>query len=100
MPNIEIYGKIGKKKEILIRDVLCALGIWGDDGVVTKINSVVRSCPRKTSNDKGSLMPFIRVCATDSEEINKIVKGLKMAHLGVDTEELVLKKFTSAKEMK
>jgi hypothetical protein len=99
MPNIEIHGKIGREKEALIRKVLCVLGIWGDNGVITKMNSVVRSCPRKTASDEGVLMPFIRVCSTDPAEIEKIVGGLKMAHLGVDTEELVLRKFSSAKDM-
>jgi hypothetical protein len=99
MPNIEIHGKIGNEKEELIRKVLCVLGIWGENGIINKINSTPESCPEGSDMGKRKPMPFIRVCSDNSEEIDKIVTTLKMAHLGVDTEELLLRKFTSAKDM-
>jgi len=100
MPNIEIHGEIGKDKEELIKDILLVLGMWDKDAIINKIGSKPTSCPVKNSSEKGKPMPYIRVCATDAAEIDKIVKTLKKAHLGVDTEELLLRKFTSAKDMK
>ncbi len=118
MPNIEMYGFDGfdrnnqenvKFRENTLRAIIQALkklGLAGD-AVVTGIFSC-SSYVKDFSDQRGDRnqvlvkknTPFIRICSTDPEEVQKIIVELKEAKIGIDIEYLVLTGFIPAKEMK
>jgi len=115
MPNVEMYGfdKGNQESEKFYEDTLWAiiqalkkLGLI-DDAVVTRIfsfSNYVKDFYERRGNQGLVLArkntPFIRICLTDPEEIQKIIAGLKEAKIGIDIEYLVLTGFIPAEEMK
>lgn len=117
MPNIEVYGFSGREQEKKIRklredlfwtitQVLNKLGL-AEEAVVTGIvsfSSYVKDIYGHRGDDNQVLIkkntPFIRICSTDPEEIQRIIAGLKEAKIGIDIEYLVLAGFIPAEEMR
>ncbi len=118
MPNVEMYGFDGfdrdnqenvKFREDTLWAIIQALKKLGlaNDAVVTGIfsfSSYVKYFYDQRGDQDQVLVkrntPFIRICSTDPEEIQKIIAGLKEAKVGVDIEYLALTGFISAEEMK
>jgi len=74
--------------------ILQELGL-GHDAITTIIDCTPESC-----DGRKKPMPFIRVCCTDADEMEEIIKAFKERKLGVDTEKLLLGGFIPADEMK
>ncbi len=96
MPNIMICGyephKAGELKG-RIQSVMKALGLE-EDAVTSIVQMEVESC-----DGLNTPVPYLRVCSTDEDQIQKIIRALKLAGLKEDLEYLVLTGFIPAKEM-
>ena len=115
MPNVEMHGfDRGNRKSVrfcedtlwAIIQVLNKLGL-ADEAVVTRVksfSSYVKNFYGQRGDQNQVLVkkntPFIRICSTDPEEIQKIIAELKKIKIGVDIEYLVLTGFIPAEEMK
>jgi len=104
MPNIEIHGFWFSRNEKDLESAARArerieiemekIGLQ-DDAVVTIVDSICTFCDGKKTR-----MPFIRICSTEKEEIDRIVSAIKKAKVSLDVETLVLTGFIPADEMK
>lgn len=103
MPNIELYGfspnlsygfasytKLTELIEIIKKQIK-KIDLH-DEVIITIIPSSVKSW-----HDIDT--PFIRICSTNPEEIEKIIDALKEAEIRIDVEGLILNKFVPLTEM-
>lgn len=96
MPNIQMYG-FDKPWEssLLIAEKMRKVGL-GEEVVITIItNSHANSCVEAMPSS-----PYLRICATDINEIRKVGFALREMKIGVDVETLLLHSFVPADEMK
>ena len=96
MPNIMLFGfpqKEANELTLRINRIMQGLGL-GDEAVVTNINCTVTSC-----DDQMTASPYIRICDTGVEEINRIILAFMEAELRVDCEILLLHSFFLKEDM-
>lgn len=97
MPNIEIHAKGFQVNAAMVKMAIDAImkeiGLE-KEAITTIIDSTPESC-----ESEPKLMPFIRVCASDVADIDKIVQAFKAKKLGIDVETLLLHSFIPRDEM-
>jgi hypothetical protein len=90
MPNIEIYGfKDGSGDETVILTAVAVSLLktkYKDEVVITTI-------PSRCENLNGDLMPFLRICDTNTERMEDIARVLRQIKPGLDIELLALARF-------
>lgn len=86
-PPLELVLAIAKK----MREV----GLEKEVVITIIHGSLVYSCSPAVS-----VSPFLRICATDDDEIKKVSYILKEMKIGIDVETFLLHGFVSASEMK
>lgn len=69
-------------------------------GLAKDAVTTVICCTPESCDGKKKPMPFIRVCCTDVDEMERIIQAFKEHKLGVDTEKLLISEFIPADEMK
>ncbi len=92
MPNIEICGYSTEEAATIqsrIESIMQEMGL-GEDAVTSIIPMTVTSC-----DGKRSPKPFLRICSTDMNEINRILLKIAKGDLRADIETLVLTGFVS-----
>jgi len=89
MPNLMLYGyteQDGRDLRGRIEPVLRDLG-HADDGVTTIVFSEARFCDGRREG------PYLRICSTTEEELQRIHIALRAAGVNEDSEFLVLLDF-------
>ena len=96
MPNIMICGFPPKKAEGLREGIELTLrNIQLDnEGLTSIVDMETKSC-----DGTRSPMPYLRICSTDEDEIERIINALRNAGIKVDIEWLILDGFISADKM-
>ena len=99
MPNIEIHGLMGNTKELKIKidKKMQEIGL-GDDAITTIFNSKPESCDG-LGDGIGKQLPFLRIYASDKNELDKIINALKEMQLWLDVETLILNSFILKEKM-
>jgi len=96
MPNIEIRGFLYQEAENLREKIDMAMekiGLAGE--AITSIEmSETKSC-----DTRNTPQPFLRICSTDKEDIQKIIVALRTAGVCKDVESLILDGFVSKNQM-
>lgn len=77
-----------------IEQIVQDMGL-GSDSVVEIVPTIITSC-----DGKRTFMPYLRICDTNKERMRRIVKAFKKANISMDVEELLLSRFTLAKNMR
>lgn len=112
MPNIEIRGfffrinpeTLGVRVKIedeafeirdKVEEIMRKIGL-GEDAITDIVPSISTSLFGKVHK----LMPYLRVCDTDPDRMNRIVQALKEENINMDVEMLLLSGFIEAKDMK
>ncbi|MGE5392175.1 MAG: hypothetical protein ACM3NH_00295 [Candidatus Saccharibacteria bacterium] len=94
MPNIELVGYDGGNERILtalVKRAIRELGLQ-DSAVITGISAVV-------VDHAGWRFPYIRICSTDRQEIDRLIAKFKELKIGEDLEYLVITGFIPGKDM-
>jgi len=97
MPNIMICGfGFTEVKELkdTIDAAMQALNLGGA-AITSVVEMETNSCDGKRTR-----MPYLRICSTNEEEIQRIIKTLQIIGYRVDVEWLVLDGFISADDMR
>lgn len=96
MPNIMICGFTPKRAEGLrtsIEIIMRNMSL-GDEALTSIVDMEAKSC-----DGTRTPMPYLRICSTDEDEIQKIINTFKEEGIKVDVEWLVLNGFILANEM-
>lgn len=96
MPNIEIYGvdKPGVLKSSIDKKMQ-EIGLGDEAITVIYSHATPEAC-----DGTGKVMPFLRLCVPDRDELNKVVDAIREMKLGLDVETLVLDSFIPSEKMK
>jgi len=99
MPNIEIYDdetdSLYENLKGKIDQAIKNIGLENDAITTWHKDAITESCDSRRAS-----MPYIRICSTNKEEIEKIVQALKENKIWIDVETLQLSRFIPANEMK